>query len=304
MYTLHTPRRANENVASASAFIYDIDEETTPDRPFELVDEEVRASASRLQKVGVEFLLYSSYNHHRVKENPPYLYVGYRLVVPLLAPLTSGNLPVDYRRAARAFAQLHKLVGNDLALSQPWFLPSRPDETIPAVYQYSPGLPVDWTTLTFERAPPLVPILPEDCLEGPPKPVVASEFTLRLFRNTIKSPPAVFKAVQYFLEGKVPAPGEIKSRHAELVLPLTLAVARTSEPGESFDDLFAVIEPWARKLEAVYPRGGAGWSGEFARALRGALDKVPQWRAQSRVAVQRDIDQLTARLKARAAHRG
>jgi hypothetical protein len=274
-------RRANDAVREKTMLTLDVDTEVQSLGEFAAAELRLDAASTLLEAAGIEHLVYSSYSHGRPKDGDlPYF--GFRLVVPFAEPMTRDNTPnlaIDFKAAAKAAVAAYQLPGNIMALSQPWYVPSVPDaqSLAGAVYHHVPGVPLDWRTLVFKRGAPYVQAPVVEVEDAEPKSVSVEEVRGRLGRIHDGKTSV---ALRYVLAGTAPAPGEVRSRHEDLLIPVTLAIARTSEPGEQVDDLLAVLEPWLDTMQNVYPRSGAGWLGEARRALSGALAKLPQWRAQ------------------------
>lgn len=299
-YTLaDNARRANDAVRTKTMLTLDVDTEVQSMEEFRSAGLQLEGASKLLESAGVEHLYYSSYSHGRPKDGElPYF--GFRLVVPFLEPMSIDNTPnlsIDFKRCAKAITEQFKLPGNIMALSQPWYIPSVPDAAslATAVYIYKPGAALDWRKFDFRRGAPK-PIVKIEETDAPYKAASVAEVRRRLQEQAQRSP-AVAAALRLVLAPRAPTVGEVRSRHDDLLIPVTLAIARTAEPGEQVDELLLAIEPWLEVMQETYPRAGAGWLGEGKRALEGALLKVPQWRAEREAEMDAFIQQFEVRRK-------
>jgi hypothetical protein len=281
-------RRSNDNVTASTMLILDVDHEPKSRVDYENQFESLYAASAKLETDGIEHLVYSSYNHGRPKDNPDHPYFGFRAVIPYTTPLDATNskhVGSDFKRLARAVIERYSLPGNLLALSQPWYVASVPDaEALArATWEYFPGVGLDPANFKYTKAsrgPNQVTA--EDRVADISADHAAAEITTRVVMMQFRFGSKAGAALQYVLEGKVPAAGEVKSRHDEIILPATRAVAKMLTEDEDVDDAMKFFSGWVEKLDEVYPRSGGTWAGEVRRALSGAIAKVPQWRAEAR----------------------
>lgn len=287
--------RANENVITKTMLTLDVDKEVSSTEEFAQQQDKLKTASARLAAANIQHLYYSSYSHGRPKEGPlPYF--GYRLVIPFATPMTTDefiNLSKDFKALAKKVVGFYDLPGNIMALSQPWYVPSCPDETtrVQADYHFHDGALFDWRQVSFFRSAPELPVVVPDYSDAPYSPVTPEQIEERLRKLNLP-------VLSYVLTRTVPPLGSVKSRHNDILLPVTCAIARISRPGESFEDLFRVLEPWLNIMEEASPRSGAGWRGEARRALEGALRKAPEWRARAEAEDKAFLDELEAKAKA------
>lgn len=277
-YILEPNRRSNYNVKAKSLLILDVDCETLSAKHYEDTIKKIDEACSRLREQDVEHLLYSSFSNARVKENPPELYVGYRLAIPFATPLVTPRLDKDYKSVATYFVDYFSLPGNALAVSQPWYLPSAPIDGPEPIYRYHPGsLALDWPRVPIAAARPRV-VVPRAPVDVPYEPVDVDQLRTKLVTQAGKT---LLPALRCVLQGRAPALNEFKSRHDDIVRPITILIARVAKPGQEPEELCEVMRPWCEAMDQRFPRGGNfGWYEECVRALKGAVTKIEEWRLE------------------------
>ena len=168
--------RKNENAAAVSLAILDFDDGTT--------QSEIEAGAARLNSgAGAAAFIYSTYSH--TPEAPKF-----RLVLPLLSPVSAGDWPDVWKRLARAFDDKPDKSAKDAARIH--YLPSCPrNRAGDAVAVEIGGAPLDVATLpeieTASGSAPFVPTLAAlDGNAGRFSGGVADPYALTAFKNEVE----------------------------------------------------------------------------------------------------------------------
>ncbi len=279
-YILDPNRRNNYNVRAKSLLILDVDTETASAEHYADQLKRIDEAGQRLREQDVEHLLYSSFSNARPKENAPQLYIGYRLAIPFFKPLVTDRLDRDYRTIAEYFVETLGLPGNILAVSQPWYLPSAPIDGPEPVYRYHPGtLALDWKAAPVKTARKPRLSVPSSSIDQPYQPVDVQVLAVQMVNRCSAS---LRPALDCVLAARAPALNEFRSRHDDIIRPITVLIARVAAPGQEAEDLCEVMRPWCEVMDSRYPRSFRGWQSEAVRALKGALSKVREWEAEER----------------------